>query len=140
MKNFRLKIQRQAKWICVIFALTLFAILANMSQTVSLTLDHFHYGEMILVMFNDSYTGYYVFPFLLGFLIPSLFRLDQNISFQLMRYGTRQRYYYNAIKISFLLRYYIILLLSFSHFYRDLEILFWMLKYLKLFTLMQTLI
>lgn len=98
MKNFRLKARKQIKWLCVVFVLTLAAILANMSQTISITQDSFHFGEMILVMFNDSYTGYYVFPFLLGFILPGLFSLDQNISFQLIRYGTRQKYYYNSVR------------------------------------------
>lgn len=70
------------------------AILANLSQLIPLKhlYGSFHHGEMILIMLNDSYTGYFTFPFLLSFFLMVLTPKEQNIYFLLTRFRSRRDY------------------------------------------------
>lgn len=54
---------------------------------------NFNFGEMILIMLNDSYTGYFTFPFLLGFILMIQSPVEQNIFFTITRYSNRNEFY-----------------------------------------------
>ena len=71
------------------------SILASFSQLISFKYKYgnFNFGEMILIMFNDSYTGYFTFPFLLGFILMLQSPVEQNIFFTLTRYTNRKEFY-----------------------------------------------
>lgn len=106
MKSFDAKLQNQGKWIWLIFFLVIASILANMSQAITVSRTKFHFGEMILIMLNDSYTGFYAFPFLFGFLISGLFQQDTNIYYQIIRYRNKKQLFnetmWNLLRITFM--------------------------------------
>ena len=84
-------------YIIFIYLLVAGSILASFSQLISFKYKYgnFNFGEMILIMFNDSYTGYFTFPFLLGFILMIQSPVEQNIFFTLTRYTNRKEFYKN---------------------------------------------
>lgn len=84
-------------YIIFIYLLVAGSILASFSQLISFKYKYgnFNFGEMILIMFNDSYTGYFTFPFLLGFILMLQSPVEQNIFFTLTRYTNRKEFYKN---------------------------------------------
>lgn len=84
-------------YIIFIYLLVAGSILASFSQLISFKYKYgnFNFGEMILIMFNDSYTGYFTFPFLLGFVLMIQSPVEQNIFFTLTRYTNRNEFYKN---------------------------------------------
>ncbi|WP_276887039.1 hypothetical protein [Anaerococcus lactolyticus] len=84
-------------YIIFIYLLVAGSILASFSQLISFKYKYgnFNFGEMILIMFNDSYTGYFTFPFLLGFVLMIQSPVEQNIFFTLTRYTNRKEFYKN---------------------------------------------
>ena len=82
-------------YIIFIYLLVAWSILASFSQLISFKYKYgnFNFGEMILIMFNDSYTGYFTFPFLLGFILMIQSPVEQNIFFTLTRYTNRKEFY-----------------------------------------------
>lgn len=84
-------------YIISIYLLVAGSILASFSQLLSFKYKYgnFNFGEMILIMFNDSYTGYFTFPFLLGFILMIQSPVEQNIFFTLTRYTNRKEFYKN---------------------------------------------
>lgn len=87
MKKFKELKNKEDFYIGFIYLLVAFAILANFSQLIVLKykFGNFHFGELILIMFNDSYTGYFAFPFLLAFIMMLQSPVEQNIFFVLSR-------------------------------------------------------
>lgn len=85
MKKFKDLENKNEIYISFIYLLVACAILANFSQLIVLKykFGNFNFGEMILIMFNDSYTGYFTFPFLLGFVLMIQSPVEQNIFFTL---------------------------------------------------------
>ena len=84
-------------YIIFIYLLVAGSILASFSQLISFKYKYgnFNFGEMILLMFNDSYTGYFTFPFLLGFVLMIQSPVEGNIFFTLTRYTNRKEFYKN---------------------------------------------
>lgn len=84
-------------YIIFIYLLVAGSILASFSQLIRFKYEYgnFNFGEMILIMFNDSYTGYFTFPFLLGFVLMIQSPVEQNIFFTLTRYTNRNEFYKN---------------------------------------------
>lgn len=84
-------------YIIFIYLLVAGSIFASFSQLISFKYKYgnFNFGEMILIMFNDSYTGYFTFPFLLGFILMLQSPVEQNIFFTLTRYTNRKEFYKN---------------------------------------------
>ena len=84
-------------YIIFIYLLVAGSIFASFSQLISFKYKYgnFNFGEMILIMFNDSYTGYFTFPFLLGFVLMIQSPVEQNIFFTLTRYTNRKEFYKN---------------------------------------------
>lgn len=84
-------------YIIFIYLLVAGSILASFSQLISFKYKYgnFNFGEMIFIMFNDSYTGYFTFPFLLGFVLMIQSPVEQNIFFTLTRYTNRKEFYKN---------------------------------------------
>ena len=84
-------------YIIFIYLLVAVSILASFSQLISFKYKYgnFNFGEMILIMFNDSYTGYFTFPFLLGFVLMIQSPVEGNIFFTLTRYTNRREFYKN---------------------------------------------
>lgn len=82
-------------YIIFIYLLVAGSILASFSQLISFKYKYgnFNFGEMILIIFNDSYTGYFTFPFLLGFILMIQSPVEQNIFFTLTRYTNRKEFY-----------------------------------------------
>lgn len=82
-------------YIIFIYLLVAGSILASFSQLIIFKYKYgnFNFGEMILLMFNDSYTGYFAFPFLLGFVLMIQSPVEQNIFFTLTRYTNRKEFY-----------------------------------------------
>ena len=82
-------------YIIFIYLLVAGSILASFSQLISFKYKYgnFNFGEMILIMFNDSNTGYFTFPFLLGFVLIIQSPVEQNIFFTLTRYTNRKEFY-----------------------------------------------
>ena len=82
-------------YIIFIYLLVAGSILASFSQLISFKYRYgnFNFGEIILIMFNDSYTGYFTFPFLLGFILMLQSPVEQNIFFTLTRYTNRKEFY-----------------------------------------------
>lgn len=82
-------------YIIFIYLLVAGSIFASFSQLISFKYKYgnFNFGEMILIMFNDSYTGYFTFPFLLGFVLMIQSPVEQNIFFTLTRYTNRKEFY-----------------------------------------------
>lgn len=97
MKKFKGLKNKEDFYIGFIYLLVACAILANFSQLIGLKykFGNFNFGEMILIMFNDSYTGYFTFPFLLGFVLMIQSPVEQNIFFALTRYSNRKEFYKN---------------------------------------------
>lgn len=97
MKKFKELKNKDDFYIAFIYLLVACAILANFSQLIVLKykFGNFNFGEMILIMFNDSYTGYFSFPFLLGFVLMVQSPVEQNIFFTLTRYSYRKEFYKN---------------------------------------------
>lgn len=94
MKEYNKISKKQDIYIGIICLLAGLAILASLSQLIPLKhlYGRFNHGEMILIMLNDSYTGYFAFPFLLSFLLMVLTPKEQNIFFTLTRYNSRREY------------------------------------------------
>ncbi|HEM4335276.1 hypothetical protein QE612_06920 [Streptococcus suis] len=97
MKKFRDIKNKNEIYIGFIYLLVACAVLANFSQLIVLKykFGNFNFGEMIIVMFNDSYTGYFTFPFLLGFILMLQSPVEQNIYFTLTRFSSRYKFYKN---------------------------------------------
>lgn len=95
MKRFRKMKNKEDFYIAFIYLLVACAILANYSQLMALKYraGNFHFGEMILILCNDSYTGYFTFPFLLGFVLMIQSPVEPNIFFAISRYPSRQAFY-----------------------------------------------
>ena len=88
MKKYKDLKNKSEIYIIFIYLLVAGSILASFSQLISFKYKYgnFNFGEMILIMFNDSYTGYFTFPFLLGFVLMIQSPVEQNIFFTLTRY------------------------------------------------------
>lgn len=95
MKKFKDLKNKEELYISFIYFLVASAILANFSQMIVLKykFGNFNFGEMILIMLNDSYTGYFTFPFLLGFILMIQSPVEQNIFFTITRYSNRNEFY-----------------------------------------------
>lgn len=95
MKKYKGLRNKKDIYISFIYLLLACAILASFSQLTSLAYRYgnFNFGELIIIMFNDSYTGYFTFPFLLGFILIIESPVEQNIMFTLTRYPSRKLYY-----------------------------------------------
>ena len=117
MKKFKELKNKEDFYIGFIYLLVAFAILANFSQLIVLKykFGNFHFGELILIMFNDSYTGYFTFPFLLAFIMMLQSPVEQNIFFVLSRYSSRNDFYRNKhFKILKSVIYYVVSMYIFS--------------------------
>lgn len=117
MKKFKELKNKEDFYIGFIYLLVAFAILANFSQLIVLKykFGNFHFGELILIMFNDSYTGYFTFPFLLAFIMMLQSPVEQNIFFVLSRYSSRNDFYRNKhFKILKSVIYYVVSICIFS--------------------------
>lgn len=97
MKKYKDLKNKSQIYIIFIYLLVAGSILASFSQLISFKYKYgnFNFGEMILIMFNDSYTGYFAFPFLLGFVLMIQSPVEQNIFFTLTRYTNRKEFYKN---------------------------------------------
>lgn len=100
MKKYKDLKNKSQIYIIFIYLLVAGSILASFSQLISFKYKYgnFNFGEMILIMFNDSYTGYFTFPFLLGFVLMIQSPVEQNIFFTLTRYTNRKEFYKNKHK------------------------------------------
>lgn len=100
MKKYKDLKNKNEIYIIFIYLLVAGSILASFSQLISFKYKYgnFNFGEMILIMFNDSYTGYFTFPFLLGFVLMIQSPVEQNIFFTLTRYTNRKEFYKNKHK------------------------------------------
>ncbi len=104
MKKSNIWKDKEEIYVIIIYLLVACAILANFSQLIALKykFGNFNFGEMIIVMFNDSYTGFFTFPFMLGFVLMIQSPVEQNIFFLLTRYSNRKDFYrqkhYKALK------------------------------------------
>lgn len=117
MKKFKRLKNKEDFYIGFIYLLVACAILANFSQLIVLKykFGNFNFGEMILIMFNDSYTGYFTFPFLLGFVLMIQSPVEQNIFFTLTRYSNRKEFYKNKhFKVIKSVVYYVLSICVFS--------------------------
>lgn len=94
MKKFNTTSKKQDLYLGIICLLAGFAILANFFQLLPLKHQYgsFNFGETILIMLNDSYTGFFTFPFLLSFFLMVLAPKEQNIFFLLTRFKSRREY------------------------------------------------
>lgn len=97
MKKYKDLKNKSQIYFIFIYLLVAGSILASFSQLISFKYKYgnFNFGEMILIMFNDSYTGYFTFPFLLGFVLMIQSPVEQNIFFTLTRYTNRKEFYKN---------------------------------------------
>lgn len=97
MKKYKDLKNKSQIYIIFIYLLVAGSILASFSQLISFKYRYgnFNFGEIILIMFNDSYTGYFTFPFLLGFILMIQSQVEQNIFFTLTRYTNRNEFYKN---------------------------------------------
>lgn len=95
MKKYKDLKNKSQIYIIFIYLLVAGSILASFSQltTFKYRYGNFNFGELILIMFNDSYTGYFTFPFLLGFILMIKSPVEQNIFFTLTRYTNRKEFY-----------------------------------------------
>lgn len=93
MKNFN--IFKKDFYINFIYFLLASSILANFSQIIMFKykFGNFNLGELIIIMFNDSYTGYFTFPFLLLFILMIESPIEENIFFLLVRFDSRKHFY-----------------------------------------------
>lgn len=117
MKRFKELKNKEELYISFILLLVAGAILANFSQMILLKykFGNFNFGEMILIMLNDSYTGYFTFPFLLGFILTIQSPIEQNIFFIITRYSNRNEFYkIKHLKVLKSVMYYIISICTFS--------------------------
>lgn len=82
-------------YILCIYFLTGCSILASFAQWTGFTnnFGNFNVGELVLVMFNDSYTGCFVFTFLFFFIITLFMPREQNIYFKIVRYKNKRAYF-----------------------------------------------
>ncbi len=92
---------RNELYLFIIYFLTGCSILASFSQFISLSnkFGAFNIGELILIMFNDSYTGCFAFTFLYFFIVVLLLPVEQNIYYKIIRYGNRIEYFIEKQKI-----------------------------------------
>lgn len=97
MKKYKDLKNKSQIYIIFIYLLVAGSIFASFSQLISFKYKYgnFNFGEMILIMFNDSYTGYFTFAFLLGFVLMIQSPVEQNIFFTLTRYTNRNEFYKN---------------------------------------------
>lgn len=97
MKKYKDLEDKRQIYIIFIYLLVAGSILASFSQLITFKYKYgnFNFGELILIMFNDSYTGYFTFPFLLGFILMIKSPVEQNIFFTLTRYTNRKEFYKN---------------------------------------------
>ncbi|MBZ2385746.1 hypothetical protein K8P03_00195 [Anaerococcus murdochii] len=95
MKKYKDLKNKSEIYIIFLYLLVTGSILASFSQLISFKYrsGNFNFGEIILIMFNDSYTGYFTFPFLLGFILMLQSPVEQNIFFTLTRYTNRKEFY-----------------------------------------------
>lgn len=95
MKKYKDLKNKSEIYIIFLYLLVTGSILASFSQLISFKYRYgnFNFGEIILIMFNDSYTGYFTFPFLLGFILMLQSPVEQNIFFTLTRYTNRKEFY-----------------------------------------------
>lgn len=100
MKKYKFLKNKSNIYIIFIYLLVAGSILASFSQLIDFKYKYgnFNFGEMILLMFNDSYTGYFTFPFLLGFILMIQSPVEQNIFFTITRYTNRKEFYKNKHK------------------------------------------
>lgn len=100
MKKYSFGNDKSKIYIGFIYFLIACAILANFIQMIGLRykFGEFHFFETIIIMFNDSYTGFYTFPFLLSFILMLQSPVKQNIFFAITRYSNRKIYYRNEQK------------------------------------------
>lgn len=100
MKKYKDLKNKSEIYIIFLYLLVTGSILASFSQLISFKYRYgnFNFGEIILIMFNDSYTGYFTFPFLLGFILMLQSPVEQNIFFTLTRYTNRKEFYKNKHK------------------------------------------
>lgn len=94
MKKYNTTSQKRDIYLGIICLLAGCSILASLSQLIPLKhlYGDFNHGELLLIMLNDSYTGYFTFPFLLSFFLMVLTPKEQNIFFLLTRYRSRREY------------------------------------------------
>lgn len=95
MKKYKNLKNKSEIYIIFIYLLVAGSILVNFTQLITFKYKYgnFNFGELILLMFNDSYTGYFTFPFLLGFILMIQSPVEKNIFFTLTRYTNRKEFY-----------------------------------------------
>lgn len=88
----KFKLLKNYRQLFIILAFVSLAIVVNTYQVSGLTSGDYNVGELLLIMFNDSYTSYYVFPFLYFFLAVTLFEEDPNLYYVLVRFPHKKKY------------------------------------------------
>ncbi len=88
-------VNKRELYILVIYFFVASVILINFNQSFVFEKMYggFNFGEMIFIMFNDSYTGYYTFIFMLSFIMLILVPKESNIVLKITRYENRKQYY-----------------------------------------------
>lgn len=98
----------------LIYSFTGLVLLFSLSQVVGIISKYgkFSYGELTAYFLNDSYTGFFTFPFCLGALLVNQTQKESNLYFIMSRYKSRIVYILKRISNCSIiaLKYYAIIL------------------------------